>query len=156
MRFILWIWRAPLPEWLRTLLMWTFNAKFVATVAVVLLNEQGEVLLFNHTYRREFPWALPGGWLEHGEEPEPAITREVLEESGLEVRILSPLWVGRDKFYPRLDIIFLGQVTGGNFRPSNEVSEARYFAVEDMPPVGPGTRRLVEKAQQLRELKTLA
>lgn len=153
MRLALWLWRAPLPGWLRALLMWTFNAKFVATVAAVLLNEQGEVLLFHHTYRRDFPWALPGGWLERGEDPELAIAREIHEEAGFSVRILRPLWVGRDKFYPRLDIVFLGQVEDGVFQASNEVDEARYFPINDMPPVGPGTLRLVQYAQELRKVK---
>lgn len=156
MRFVLWLWRTPLPDWLRTLLMWMFNAKFVATVAAVLLNERGEVLLFHHTYRRDFPWALPGGWLERSEDPPLAIAREIREESGLEVRILGPLWVGRDKFYPRLDIIYLGQVENGDFHPSPEVSEARYFSIDDLPPVGPGTVSLVRAAIEQRGIKKFA
>jgi ADP-ribose pyrophosphatase YjhB (NUDIX family) len=129
-------------------MLWVINAKFVATVAAVVQNDDGEVLLFHHTYRRSCPWGLPGGWLKQGEDPAAAIAREIQEESGLAVRGLRPLWVGCDRRYPRLDVVFTAELAGGTFRPSDEVTEARFFSPSDLPRVTPGTLVLIEAARE--------
>lgn len=142
-RFFLWAWRAPLPDWLRWALIWLTNPKFVATVAAVVRNERGEVLLFHHTYRKQYPWGLPGGLLERNEDPALAIAREIQEESGLQVRVLGPLLITRDRRYPRLDIIYLAELAGGDFRPSQEVSQASFYPPGDLPNVSEDTRALI-------------
>jgi ADP-ribose pyrophosphatase YjhB (NUDIX family) len=38
-------------------------------------------------------WTLPGGGLDHGEDPRAAVVREVLEETGLDVSISGTAWV---------------------------------------------------------------
>lgn len=145
-RFLLWLWRAPFPDWLRWLFLWSIYPKYMATVAAVVLNRQGETLLFHHTYRREHPWGLPGGWLERNEEPAAAVQREIEEESGLCVRVLRPLWVGRETRRARLDIVFVAEVVGGSFRPSAEVDQAAYFSLEALPPLTRRARRLIQMA----------
>jgi 8-oxo-dGTP diphosphatase len=147
-RFLLWAWRAPLPRWLRWILMWWKNPKFVATVAAVVCNEHGELLLFHHTYRPDYPWGLPGGYLEHNEDPARAIAREIMEEAGLEVRVHGPLLISRDPHRPRLDIIFQAEVTGGTFRPSLEVSQARFFPLDALPHLTLDTREVIQAALQ--------
>lgn len=58
--------------------------------AYALLHQAGRVLLCRLS--REVPswtgyWTLPGGGLEFGESPEQAVVREVLEETGLHIRV---------------------------------------------------------------------
>lgn len=153
-RFLLWLWRAPFPDWLRWMFLWVKYPKFVATVVAVILNERGETLLFHHTYRTEYPWGLPGGWMEFNEDPAEAVQREIEEESGLRVRVLRPLWIGSDPDRPRLDMAFLAEVEEGCFRPSDEVDQAAYFAPDAMPELTIRARRLIrtayEAAQEMR------
>jgi ADP-ribose pyrophosphatase YjhB (NUDIX family) len=52
-----------------------------------IFDEQGRVLLVEHAFRTDFPWGLPGGWVERGEEPRDAVARELHEELGLDVDV---------------------------------------------------------------------
>jgi len=53
----------------------------------VIFDGQGRVLLVEHAFRTDFPWGLPGGWVERGEEPREAVARELREELGLDVEV---------------------------------------------------------------------
>jgi len=53
----------------------------------VVFNPEGRVLLVEHAFRTDFPWGLPGGWVEPGEEPRDAVARELREELALEVAV---------------------------------------------------------------------
>jgi 8-oxo-dGTP diphosphatase len=52
-------------------------------------DEQGRVLLVRSSARSNHPgtWFLPGGGLEHGEDPAAGVVREFFEETGLTVRV---------------------------------------------------------------------
>jgi ADP-ribose pyrophosphatase YjhB (NUDIX family) len=57
---------------------------YVGAVGVVF-DRDGRVLLVEHAFRTDFPWGLPGGWVESGEEPSATVARELREELGLEI-----------------------------------------------------------------------
>jgi 8-oxo-dGTP diphosphatase len=52
------------------------------------MNEQGEVLLAERPEGKQLAghWEFPGGKVEAGESPEPALIRELKEELGIDVR----------------------------------------------------------------------
>jgi 8-oxo-dGTP diphosphatase len=150
-----WLWGwLPMPNWLRWIILWVGNQRFLVGVGAVVLDEQDRVLFFKHTYRPKMPWGLPGGWLKNHEHPARAIEREIREESGLTVEALHPLWATNRENLPGLDIIYLARLVGGDFRASPEVCEARFFALEDFPVTYADTPEIVGLAvESLRRIR---
>jgi ADP-ribose pyrophosphatase YjhB (NUDIX family) len=52
-----------------------------------LFNASGEVLLLEHVFRTDYPWGLPGGWVERREDPSETVRREFAEELQLNVEV---------------------------------------------------------------------
>ncbi|MGC9467728.1 MAG: NUDIX hydrolase [Anaerolineae bacterium] len=133
-RRLLAVWRR-LPGWAQGRLEWLMLPKWLVGAVAVVLDDQERVLLFRHTYRDEYPWGFPGGWLKPGEDPNRGIEREVLEEAGYHIRTRHPLVIGGDRALGRLDLIFLCELVdnGDAFQPSPEVSDAGFFALSELP-----------------------
>jgi len=109
-----------------------FQNQFLVGVTGVIFNQMNEVLLFKHTYRQQ-SWSLPGGYMKAGEHPAEAIEREIKEESGLVVSVDESLKTRTDRTGSRLDICYIGVFMGGEFTPSEEVSEYGFFSQDTMP-----------------------
>ena len=121
-----------LPKNLQLFIMNLVQDQFLVGVTGVIFNEKNEVLLFKHTYRKQ-SWSLPGGYLKAGEHPAEALEREIKEESGLVVSADDMLKTRTDRDGSRLDMCFVGVFIGGEFKPSQEVSEYGFFAQDQMP-----------------------
>lgn len=92
-------------------------------VAVLCRSADGRSLLMVLQGRRdETPtWAVPGGLIEPGENPEQAAVRETKEETGLEVRVLRPYTVINGvKAYGAYRVhYFEAEVVGGRARAAD-------------------------------------
>lgn len=120
-----------------------FQDKFLIGVTGIIFNENWEVLLCKHTYRKP-EWSLPGGYMKAKEHPSEAVEREIKEETGLVVSADYEMRVRTDRETARLDMCFVGKYIGGDFVPSEEVSEIGFFTF-DMLPIIPRSQLLFIK-----------
>jgi 8-oxo-dGTP diphosphatase len=112
----------------------------------MLMNESVAGIVFNPTSsevllikRRDVPvWVLPGGGIEPEEDPESAVCRELLEESGLKVAIVRKvaLYEPRNKLARRTHF-FECKVLSGEPKISDETSDVRFFPLEKLPLMPP-------------------
>lgn len=149
--------RLPFSRKTRNRILWLLSPKFLVGVIGLVLDEQGQILLMCHTYRPDTPWGLPGGGLRPGESLEECLQRELREEANMEVEIDKLLSVQSHFDRQLVDMIFACHPAPGqslaNFQPNAEVSEARFFDIENLPEAMPPTqRRLIGVAlEKLRE-----
>ncbi len=102
-----------------------------------ILDREGRMLLVRRA--DDGLWCLPCGWVEPNESPEEAAAREVQEETGLEVvpRHLVGVFTRKPNIghgpHTAIAVVYLCEVTGGTLRTCHEVTEARYWRIEDVP-----------------------
>ena len=106
--------------------------KFTASVAAVITNGRGEVLLLDHVLRPKSGWGMPGGFIDPNEQPETALSREIREETGLELSDVSLLRVRVIKRH--IEIIFTARSEGKGEIKSREITELRWFDPDRLPP----------------------
>lgn len=121
------------PKRLQLAIMRVMQDEFLIGLTGVILNDKHEVLVVNHKYRDGNRWSLPGGYIKEKEHPREGLAREIEEETGLIVRVEKELKIRTDRETARLDISLLGYLVGGEFRPSHEVSAAKFTKFEDLP-----------------------
>lgn len=145
------IWRAlSLPKTIQLLIMRLSQDQFLVGVTGIIFNEKDEVLLFRHTYRQT-AWSLPGGYVKEKEHPAEGLAREIEEESGHIVSVDQQVHVRTDRETARLDLCFVGKYIGGEFKKSDEVSEANFFAFDNLPLISKNQLLLIKKALNARK-----
>lgn len=98
----------------------------------VVANVEGRIILLKRA--DEDIWCLPKGTLEAGETLEAAATREILEETGLRVKLLRPLVTIHYKYYwppkgvnvDKTVAYFLAEPIGGRVSLEGGFDEARW------------------------------
>lgn len=132
----------------------------VTADVVVLQARDGE--LETLLIRRRAPpfegrFALPGGFLDLGEDLDQAARRELLEETGLKVRSLIPVGAygkpGRDPRGPTVSVAFLHLRVGPPLEPraGDDALEAEFRPARRPPPLAFDHRRILRDALALAE-----
>jgi ADP-ribose pyrophosphatase YjhB (NUDIX family) len=68
--------------------------------------------------------------------PPDAAAREVLEETGLEVRIGEIVAIVLDTYADRdytLNLYYLAEIIGGQERPADDIAELQWFSPSELP-----------------------
>ncbi|WBB63761.1 NUDIX domain-containing protein [Streptomyces sp. WMMC500] len=115
--------------------------------AYAVCTEGGRVLLARHVSPRgESNWTLPGGRVEHAEDPLDAVIREVAEETGCDAVVERLLGVdsrvipAAERTVPggpelqNVGVFYRVRITGGRLRPepNGETAEAVWTPVPDV------------------------
>lgn len=155
MGFLAKLWRLlKLPKNVQLAVMRLFQDEFLVGATGILFNNKNEILLFKHTYRQN-QWGLPGGYIKATEHPSEGLEREIEEESGLIVNVESEFKTRTDRETARLDIAYIGSYIGGEFKPSNEVTEFGFFSFENLPVLPKNQLFLIQKALQSKNENSL-
>ena len=127
-RFISRIWLA-LPWWIRRLFIRVSHGSFTASAAAVVVNSEDKVLALRHLLR-PWPWGLPGGFIDGGEQPPDALRRELLEEVGVDledVRLVQLRTVGR-----HIETLFVAKSDQAPRISSSEIEEAGWYTLDEL------------------------
>jgi ADP-ribose pyrophosphatase YjhB (NUDIX family) len=115
------------------------NSKPCAGALVV--DGRGRLLLARRAIAPfEGHWDLPGGYLEDGEHPEAGAVREVLEETGLAVRVTGFVGIYMDTYgeggASTLNIFYSAEVIGEapeTLEAKDDVAELAWFPLDALP-----------------------
>jgi len=129
---------------LKNWIVYRAQHRFLASVLGVITDNEGNILLLKHVYRSE-PWGMPGGWMEL-EQPEQAMKRELLEETGLQVEVTGIARALYGQKPTRIDLILRGTLKGGEFKPSAEISEICLCKPGDWPAGMPESQKRLIKS----------
>lgn len=106
--------------------------------------QKGDLLLVRE--RADGGWTMPGGWADVGDVPSEAAEREVLEESGFEVKahrvigVYDANRIGPLEVFHAFKIVFLCEIIRGEPRISDETSEVSFFSRNEIPEILSGER----------------
>jgi ADP-ribose pyrophosphatase YjhB (NUDIX family) len=137
--------------------------EIMVAVGAVIVNEAGRVLLVKHVPERngfwQGKWICPGGKLELGESMEQGVAREIMEETNLQIRLITPLTpferIVKSDGKTTLHVIyidFLAQLVSGEFRPGSDVGEGIWVSREDLPKIWDELHQDTQKLLNLTEV----
>ncbi|MFA6107080.1 MAG: NUDIX hydrolase [Patescibacteria group bacterium] len=115
------------------------NARHAAVDAIVARGNEILIVKRSAEMFQAGKYCLPGGFIEHDESVEEAVKREVMEETGYEVKMAKLLFIvdapeRNEAGRQNISFVFLleaGEKTG---EPDHEVSEVLWRKLDGLPP----------------------
>jgi len=140
------LWRRA-PKWARRLGALLTESRFTVTVGAVVIDSGNRVLLLHHRFRPGSGWGVPGGFMRPREQPEEAIRRELREEIGLEIGIVSVAFIRTLQKYRQVEIIFRCVPKGIPLPQGIEITRAEWFELNSLPDgLSDDQRELIRRA----------
>jgi len=107
------------------------------TTDAIIAGPDGRIVLIRRKYEPH-GWALPGGFVDSGEQLGAACRREAREETGLEVELVTQLFTYSD---PRRDsrkhtittVYVCRAPAGADPKASDDAADARWFSESEVP-----------------------
>lgn len=123
------------------------------------VNRHNELLVIRRAHEPAIhEWALPGGFLEEGEEPHEGCLRELMEETSLDGQVerLIGIYHRNVELYGSLLVVAYKVVVDDHERmaPNHEVSEAGFFTEYNRPQINIPLHRLI--IEENRRFEALA
>lgn len=107
------------------------HPKHIVAVSAWLTNDHHETLLVKTRWRSD-TWELPGGQVEEGEALDKAVSREVLEETGITMQPLGITGVYYNATNQVLSVVWKANFVSGNIkRQPEEIKDARFIALSE-------------------------
>jgi len=126
------IWQR-VPRRLRRWLVRSYQSHFAVSAGAIITNKDGRVLLLKHRFRPSPGWGIPGGFIEHGEQPEAAVRRELREEVELELTDVKLFATRAFKEPKQIEILFTARAIDDTERLNFEIQKAAWFSVDELP-----------------------
>ena len=104
------------------------NPTHLVSVAGLVTNDEGKILLVNSPWRG---WEYPGGLIEPCETFHDALRREIREEAGVEVEVLSFVGICKNVEKNIVNIDFTCRYVSGELTPSEESTEVIWATPEE-------------------------
>lgn len=107
----------------------------IPTVDIIIDHVKGGIVMI---YRKNYPvaWALPGGFVDYGESLETAATREALEETALNIKLIRQFHCysdpTRDQRQHIISMVFLATANGVPIAGS-DAAEIGIFSQDNLP-----------------------
>ncbi|MEO6589941.1 MAG: NUDIX hydrolase [Pyrinomonadaceae bacterium] len=132
-----------IPRWARLRIIRTTQNTFTASAGALVTNRSEEILLLDHVLRPKSGWGIPGGFMNHGEQPEQTVSREIMEEVGLELSNIKMIRVRTSGRH--IEILFSAEAEGEPKVLSREIKSAGWFAVNEIPAeMNPAEKFIIE------------
>lgn len=110
------------------------NTFYRVSVKALITNKKGEILVVKEN---QDTWSLPGGGLDHGEDPQAGVLRELKEELGVKNAHIKDIATTRTFYLERksawlLWVVYAVELPEDGFALGEGVTEVRYMNVSEL------------------------
>ena len=103
-------------------------------VVIVVVPREGQILMVRRAMEPgRLKWSLPGGFVDRGEVLEKAAEREVLEETGIEIRVTGMISLFSETDSPVVVAAYSSEILRGELTRGSEVLDLGFFSLDDLP-----------------------